>query len=347
MGRSASNRLGDISVHYVTVMARSLEQCGLDAAPWLARFRVTRTLLATPDARISIPRFMRMGHAAIQMSGDPALGLSFGANTRITDLGMPGLAASCAPTLGESLATLVGYERLTSYNSRGQSWTHQAPDGPITAVFYSISPYNRYNCFVVDSILAGWIQFLRALAPAPVIPDSVHIEYTAPVETDRYEQWFGCPVHFGANRNSVELPAELAGMPGMLAQPALYRHTRAQCESALQQQEWGRSMVQRVREEITPLMRGTPPDMAEVAIRLGTTEWGLRRALTREGSRYRDLLDAVRSELALDYVRETPLSFNDISDLLGFANPSAFQKAFRRWYGSPPGDHRKGPGTSD
>jgi len=81
--------------------------------------------------------------------------------------------------------------------------------------------------------------------------------------------------------------------------------------------------------------------MAQIALRLGTTEWGLRRALTREDTRYRDLLDSVRSELASDYVRETPLSFTDIADLLGFANPSAFQKAFRRWYGCSPGDYRR------
>jgi len=84
-------------------------------------------------------------------------------------------------------------------------------------------------------------------------------------------------------------------------------------------------------------MRGMAPEMAQIALRLGTTEWGLRRALTREDTRYRDLLDSVRSELASDYVRETPLSFTDIADLLGFANPSAFQKAFRRWYGCSPG----------
>jgi AraC-like DNA-binding protein len=341
MRRTGSNRLGDISVHYVSVMARTLEQQGIDSSRWLSRFRVSRNLLTTPDARISIPRFMRMGHAAIQLTGDPALGLAFGENTRLTDLGIPGIAGACAPTLGESLGTLIAFERLTSYNSRGQSSTDRGTGGSMIASFYSISPYNSYNCFVVDAILSGWVQFLRHLSPDPVAPVAVDIEYAAPVDPAAYAEWFGCPVNFGAPANRIDLPDSITDLPGNLAQPALFRHTRAQCEAALQQYQWGRTTAQRVKEEIAPLMRGMAPEMAQIALRLGTTEWGLRRALTREDTRYRDLLDSVRSELASDYVRETPLSFTDIADLLGFANPSAFQKAFRRWYGCSPGDYRR------
>ena len=340
MTRTTSKRLGDISVHYVSVMARTLEQQGYDSSRWLSRFRVSRNLLTTPDARISIPRFMRMGHAAIQLTGNPALGLAFGENTRLTDLGMPGIAGACAPTLADSLGTLIAFERLTSYNSRGQSSTSAGPDGTTIASFYSISPYNSYNCFVVDAILSGWVQFLRHLSPVPVTPLAVDIEYAEPPDPGPHSDWFGCPVNFGAQANRITLPESITGRAGNLAQPALFRHTRAQCEAVLQQYQWGRTTAQRVKEEIAPLMRGMAPEMARIALRLGTTEWGLRRALEREGTCYRDLLDSVRRELASDYVRETPLSFTDIADLLGFANPSAFQKAFRRWYGCSPGDFR-------
>jgi len=163
MRRTGSNRLGDISVHYVSVMARTLEQQGIDSSRWLSRFRVSRNLLTTPDARISIPRFMRMGHAAIQLTGDPALGLAFGENTRLTDLGIPGIAGACAPTLGESLGTLIAFERLTSYNSRGQSSTDRGTGGSMIASFYSISPYNNYKLF------RGGCHPLR-LGPVPETP---------------------------------------------------------------------------------------------------------------------------------------------------------------------------------
>ena len=335
------NRLGDISVNYVEVMARTLRLRGHDPAPWLARYRVSRRLLATPGARISIPRFMRMGHAAIQMTGDTALGLAFGRNTRLTDLGMAGMAAANAPTLGTALETLVRYERLMSANSRGQSRIEHTRDGGLNAIFYSISPYNRYNCFVVDSILAGWVAFLRELDGQAPAPRHITIEYPEPFNAEAYSSWFGCNVQFEGDQNRVELAPETATRESRLAQPALYQELCQHCETQRQRLAWGQSTTERVREAIAQRMGATPPTMETIALALGTTEWGLRRALQQEDITYRALLDRTRRELAEDYVRGTPLSLSDIAGLLGFANPSAFQGAFRRWYGCSPGRYRR------
>ena len=337
---SRSNRLGDISVIYVAVMARTLESQGVEPGPWLARYRMTRNQLATPGARISIPRFMRMGHDAINLTGNPALGLDFAHHTRLSDMGMAGLAALCAPTLGEALRTLIRFERLTSYNSRGRSHWHPLPGGGALAQFYSISPYNRYNLFVVDAILGGWLQFLRSLAVESLCPEQVDIEYPQPEYAERMRDWMGCPVAFAAGRNALHLSHTVIGAANPYAEPALYRETVALCEQRLADMESGWSTLQRVKDQLTPQLRGRVPAMADVASRIGTTEWGLRRALQKQGLTYRALLDETRSELARDYVRDTALSFTDIADLLGFANPSAFHRAFQRWFRSSPGDYR-------
>jgi AraC-like DNA-binding protein len=341
MVSSRPNRLGDISVNHVAVMARTLRSRGHDPGPWLARYRVSRRLLNTPGARISIPRFMRMGHAAIQMTEEPALGIDFGRHTRMTDLGLAGMAAASAPSLGEALETLVRYERLMSTNSRGQSHTTHTADGGLHAVFYSISPYNRYNCFVVDSILAGWVALLRELGGPATQPSAVTIEYAGPANSEPHAEWFQCPIQFDAPQNRIELHPETAAQRNRLAQNALFQELCQHCETERQRLIWGQSTTERVREAIARRMGSTPPSMHAVALALGTTEWGLRRALEQEGMTYRSLLDRTRRELAEDYVRGTPLSFSDIASLVGFANPSAFHGAFRRWYGCSPGRYRR------
>ncbi|MDX1588467.1 MAG: AraC family transcriptional regulator [Oleiphilaceae bacterium] len=343
------NRLGDIDVLYVAVMARALRLAGTDPAPLLQRFRLSPALLATPGARISIPRFMRLGHEAMVITGDPALGLSFGLHTRLTDMGLAGMAAQCAPTLGEALVTLIRYERLTSYNSRGHSDTRWLDNGDLEARFYSISPYNRYNAFVVDAILAGWLQFLRqlkdslphAMAPAasPLL-QQVRIEYPQPLHSQRLESHFRCPVQFSAADNTLVVRAEVAGAGNPLAQPAMYRDLLQRCQRELTTLEAGLSVVERVRDALTPRLRGQPDSMDRVAAALGTTAWGLRRELAAQGLTYRQLVDKIRSELGLDYVRETRLSFAEIGYLLGFANATGFYRAFRRWTGENPGDFR-------
>jgi len=184
MRRTGSNRLGDISVHYVSVMART---------PWSSRASTAAagcpvSGLAQPahHARCAHQHSPLHAHGPCRHPADrrsrAGIGVRSARTPALRDLGIPGIAGACAPTLGESLGTLIAFERLTSYNSRGQSSTDRGTGGSMIASFYSISPYNSYNCFVVDAILSGWVQFLRHLSPDPVAPVAVDIEYAAPVD---------------------------------------------------------------------------------------------------------------------------------------------------------------------
>ena len=66
----------------------------------------------------------------------------------------------------------------------------------------------------------------------------------------------------------------------------------------------------------------------------------LQRRLTDEGLSYRDLLDEVRYEAAIDHMQETDNSITDIANLLGYSDPSHFARAFRRMSGVSPGEYQ-------
>lgn len=338
--KKRANRLGDIDLTYVAVMGRVLEQRKLPAAELFDRFGLPAARFAVPQARISIPRFMRLGHAATQLAGDPALGLAMGQSTRITDMGMAGLAALAAPTLSEALATLIHFERLTSYNSRGHSRYRILP-GQGVAAFYSISPYNDFNYFVVDAVLARWTRFLEALAPGTRFLREVQVEYPARGVEAEFEEFFGCPVLFGARENALILDRTAVEQPNPLGQPALFKTLYERCKKELERLRGGWTLVDRVKEELAPRLKQTAPSLAEIAEAVGTTPWTLRRALAAQDKSYRGLMAETRQELAEEYVRDTPLSFAEIAFLLGFSSPAPFHRAFRRWTGTSAGAYRK------
>jgi AraC-like DNA-binding protein len=62
----------------------------------------------------------------------------------------------------------------------------------------------------------------------------------------------------------------------------------------------------------------------------------LQRRLRQEGTSYQSLLDEIRRELALDYLRDGKHSIADVAFLLGFSDQSNFTRAFRRWTGTTP-----------
>jgi AraC-like DNA-binding protein len=333
-----TNSLGELSVLYASVLARAVAAEGQNPAPLMERFGLSPQALATPDARISIPRFMRLGEAAIRLTGNPALGLTMGQLSRPVDAGMAGLAAQCAPTAGEGLNTLIKFGVLTSHNSRGTPW--MSGKG-LTANFYSIRPYNIFNYFVVDSVLAAWTEFLRIVSGQQQVLERVSIEYPSQGLDAEFEAWFGCPVKFGAEGNAIQLSEPSRDAISLQAQPGMFDLLARQCERQLLKTRSHWTMGDRVKDRLTPLLQGETPDLATIADQLGIAPWTLQRQLREEGTGFRDLLDETRQELAGEYIRETRTSISEIAWLLGFANPAAFHKAWKRWFNTSPAEHRK------
>jgi AraC-like DNA-binding protein len=102
----------------------------------------------------------------------------------------------------------------------------------------------------------------------------------------------------------------------------------------------GQSVRQNVIELIGPELSSQNVSIDRIARKMGLASWSLRRRLLAEGYRFQDLLDETRKTMAATYVRDTQHNFTEIAYLLGFANPSGFQRAFRRWTGMSPGEYR-------
>ncbi|AMP09100.1 bacterial regulatory helix-turn-helix s, AraC family protein [Collimonas arenae] len=67
----------------------------------------------------------------------------------------------------------------------------------------------------------------------------------------------------------------------------------------------------------------------------------LRRKLSQEGQSYQAIKDNLRRDLAINYLSGSSRSIEDIAISLGFADPSAFHRAFKKWTGNSPGEHRR------
>lgn len=338
-------RLGDLSVGFTLGLARALEEKGLDAQALLTAYGLDAQRLAEPRARLSIPRFMRLGHAAIQASRDPALGLAMGRLRQAAHLGLAGVTAALSPNVREAARTLIRFEPLYASNYRGNSSLHEDAGGAWLR-FYSISPYNAYNEFVVDSVLAGWLTQLRTLAGTRLSPRRVEIEYPRPAHAEEHERLFDCPIHFAATDNQLYLDRDSLALRNPHHCPGTWRELLQLCEERLDQCMRAHSLGERVSTLLGPLLKGGEPELAQIAQRLRMPAWTLRRRLAGEGTSYRALLNATRQDLAVAYIRDTEASFGEIAWLLGFSSAEAFQRAFKRWAGQTPGEFRRNAGSS-
>ena len=333
-------RLGDLSVAFVHSLSAALAEKGLATDELLRQFRLDATRLALPRERLSIPRYMRLGHSAIALCGDPALGLEMGRHSRLSQAGLAGVTAAQAPTLREAARTLIHFEPLYAHNYRGQS-SFSEDSGGAWLSFYSISPYNGFNRFVVDSVLSSWRHQLGSLLGETLPVERVEIEFPAPDYAGRYESCFGCPVEFGAGHNRLRLSNACLDLPLAQHCPSTWHQLMELAERELEQLTRTRSLRERITHLLGPMLHGREPELEEVAQQLQLPSWTLRRKLAEEGTQFRTLLNETRRDLAMAYIRDTELAFGEIAFLLGFASAEAFQRAFKRWSGQTPGEFRR------
>ncbi|PKM21384.1 MAG: AraC family transcriptional regulator, partial [Gammaproteobacteria bacterium HGW-Gammaproteobacteria-14] len=164
----------------------------------------------------------------------------------------------------------------------------------------------------------------------------VHFSYPEPAWGHIYRRYFRCPVVFNqpytaiigaASLERVELPLANRLM-AMSAEKTLFENipTRAM-----------RLLPVRLRRLLVRYY-GAFPSLENAASELGMSGRTMRRRLAEEGTSYQQELDAVREKLARDYFRRGGQSVTEVAMMLGFADSSAFAKAFRRWTGMSPSE---------
>lgn len=332
--------LGDISVRYVNLLLSCLDRLNCDTEHLREKYQLTDRLLSEADARISIPRFMRLGYDSIESSKRPDLGLLAGELAKPPLMGLAGLTAACAPTLEQALDDIAAFELLSSKNARGHSRFYRE-DGHGIAQFYSVSPYNAYNYFIVDMALSVEFQLAREMTGQPQIPLEINIEFDPPGYTEAYENRFKCPVRFRKNRNALVFSEYSLQKPLIQSNKVAYKECRTLCEQMAAEQRRELSFLDQVAEAISPLLNTPELTLNEVANRLEMPVWTLQRKLKQHNTTFKTLLDHTRRDLALIYIRDPRFSLGEIAYLLGFGYPNAFQRAFKRWTGEPPGEYRR------
>ena len=95
-----------------------------------------------------------------------------------------------------------------------------------------------------------------------------------------------------------------------------------------------------VEQAIEPLLGAGEVSIDKVARTLGMSRQTLYRRLKAEGVTFEEILDAKRRSLAIRYLGLNRLSVKAVAYKLGFSEPAAFSRAFKRWTGVSPRNFR-------
>lgn len=319
---------------------KGLQDLGEDIAPVLARYGLDLTAM-DPNARIDRTLELRIYVEVARQLKDPLAGLKAGSYIGFTGYGPLTMLFLTAANAYEAMQAGIRLQQLT-YLFGHLSFEPGAERSALVLAPLQL-PEAAYR-FRVDGEVVGTYKLIsdmqQALGLGGLRPEGIDMPYPRPADSAAYEEYFGCPVQFGAPVSRLWVRNSYLHLRFPSADATAHQFYKAQCEQLLlAQADKDSSLAARVREHLG-LFSGDYPDAAAVAAALGLAERSLRRHLSQEGQTFRALLDEVRHARARQLL-EAGLPVEEIARQLGYAEAAAFIHAFQRWAGQSPAAWRR------
>lgn len=291
-----------------------------------------------PDDRMPIALALELMRGAIEITGDPNIGLKAAAEVERGDYGVLEYVARSAPTVGAATEVLGRYLALVNDALR---FTLEVSEGKAIIRFESTIVLPRPSADFQSAAFFWATRLLvdEAMAAAPV---EVWFEHAQPDDLSGYKSIFGDnKILFGMPNNGFVFASELLERPLPHADDKLHVLIRKHADALVAELPRAQSFTQRVRELLIKELEGGNPSAVRIASALHMSGRTLTRRLEDEGTTFKDLLDDLRKSLSLRYVGSTDLGLSEIAFLLGFSQSAAFHRAFKRWTAQTPLEYRR------
>ncbi|MCD2468145.1 AraC family transcriptional regulator [Streptomyces sp. MBT42] len=202
---------------------------------------------------------------------------------------------------------------------------------------FDVSGYDDPLHFGAESTVLVAHRFAGWLVRRRIGLRRVEFVHPEPRHAREYALLYGAPCVFGAARTAAVFDRADLDEPVLRDAAALKVFLRRAPVDVLVGADYGSTATGRVRHLIgRSLPAGPVPTPEELAGRLSVSPQTLRRQLAAEGTTYQRLRDQVRRDHALAELSGGRISIERLSRRLGFSEPSAFHRAFRRWTGETP-----------
>jgi len=294
-----------------------------------------------PDTEINFIAVSRLLAGCVEATGCGHLGLLLGERASPSSLGIAGFMLQAAPDVGTALTDFV---RHLDLHDRGAIATLSI-QGRVTYLGYGIylSGVEAADQ-IYDLAMTVACQIMRSLCGAAWNPQEILLSRRQPQDIEPYRRFFRAPLRFDAEQSAIAFPTRWLDQPIASADPLLHQHFEQ--EANRRQVDQHRGIVYQLRRLLRRSLAVDQGGVADIARQLDMHVRTLNRRLRDEGTSFRRELEDIRYEVSRQLLAETMMPLSKIGTALGYADSTAFMRAFKRWSGIPPAEWRRIHGRS-
>jgi AraC-like DNA-binding protein len=327
-------RFATIKVRNAAAILPTLAELGADPDAVLRSAGIEPAIFSDPDNDLSFAAVGRLAGECVKATGCESFGLRVGARRNMTSLGLSGLVSMHASTVRDALQVLSS--TLKTSNT-GVATTLDVRGKTASFLYVVTAPNIESSDQIVDAGIAVVVNTMRQLCDPAWRPNRVRLTREPPRDRTPFARFFGVPVEFGALTAGVIFDSLTLDWPVRDRNPDYAKILAPLLEDAAADAEG--DFVSAVKSVMRARIGSGAFAREGVCRALGLNARTLAHRLEGFGVTFSGLADEVRFDAAQSLLLKDR-RIGEIAAELGFAEPSAFIRAFKAWAGTTPGRWR-------
>jgi len=311
--------------------ARLLQELGGDPQALALQCGLEPEALDAPDLPVQGPAVVGFFEAAAEASACADFGIRLASRQSFAVLGGLWLMMRRARSVQDSLEVLVEFFILHTNGALVD--LKLQPDGSAFVTYSLVAGVSGQDRQTIELGLALLCNELRTHCGPGWMPRGVQFCHDRPPGPDSHRRCFGPAVSFNQDRNALWLDAACLRTPLAVGSDAVQAMLTPMLVRPVDEAQVVVVKVEGVMRALLPFASCNRKNVAQI---VNLSERSLQRRLAEAGMTFQQLRDRVRADIALKYLRQSSLRAAQIGEILGYSEPAAFSRAFRRQHGFTP-----------
>ena len=305
--------------------------------PYIDQLGIPEAVFVRHDVEIPTLKYAELLKIVARES-NPYIGLEMGEKMAAEDLGVVGHAIAATSDIRQMLSLLAKYLYVFSQSN---TMRIDQTDNRVVINYQATILTPDLIAQDADCALAFVTTLIRRHSGMDFHPRQVEFQHSAPTSTSRHRQYFGCEVLFDRPANRLHCDRSILKRPLNTSDSGLLEALLFYLDDRLLMRSEEGDLPSKVRHMISNSLAQGVPDLKKIARQLGMSGRTLQRKLQEHSLNFADMVDAIRLEIAQEYLDYKDFSLTDLSLMLGYGELSSFSRAYKRMTGISPEQARQ------